>query len=214
MEYPLVSTIILSILIPVWNQEELVIKALDHLPRRDDTEVIVRDDGSTDNTLANLKQYRKDHPEINLTVTSNDTNRGVAYTKNRLLKQAKGKWIHIHDSDDWVYTDLYDKMISEWLAAHSDADIVCMDLEINSGERLPLNDKTQIALCAQISRFIKRAFVKGTTFPEEIRAGDDRYFADEMLSRNPKIIYSGIMAYHYNYPREGSLFDLQVKGLI
>lgn len=58
-------------------------------------------------------------------------------------------------------TNLYDKVISEWLTAHSDADIVCMDLEINSGQRLPLNDKTQIALCAQISRFIKRSFVKG-----------------------------------------------------
>ena len=52
------------------------------------------------------------------------------------------------------------------------------------------------------------------TFPEEIRAGDDRYFADEMLARDPKTVYSGIMAYHYNFPKEGSLFDLQVKGLI
>ena len=204
----------LSVLIPVWNQEDLVIKALDHLPRRDDMEIIVRDDGSTDDTLANLMQYRVEHPKLNLTVTSNNINQGVARTKNRLLKAAKGEWIHIHDSDDWVYTDLYDEMVSEWLVRYSDADIVCMDLEINCGERLPLNDMTQIAYCAQISRFIKRSFIKGMTFPEEIRAGDDRYFADEMLTRDPKIVYSGIMAYHYNFPREGSLFDLQVKGMI
>ena len=37
----------LSILIPVWNQEELVIKALDSIPRRDDIEVLAYDDGST-----------------------------------------------------------------------------------------------------------------------------------------------------------------------
>ena len=204
----------LSVLIPAWNQEDFVIKALDHLPRRDDMEIIVRDDGSTDNTLANLMRYRKEHPELNLTVSSNDVNQGVARTKNRLLKDAKGEWVHIHDSDDWVYTELYDEMISEWLASYSDADIVCMDLEINSGERLPLNDMTKVAYCAQIARFIKRSFIKGITFPEEIRAGDDRYFADEMLARDPKTVYSGIMAYHYNFPREGSLFDLQVKGLI
>ena len=89
-----------------------------------------------------------------------------------------------------------------------------MDLEINSGERLPLNEMTKVAYCAQIARFIKRSFIKGMTFPEEIRAGDDRYFADEMLTRDPKTVYSGIMAYHYNFPREGSLFDLQIKGLI
>ena len=204
----------LSVLIPAWNQEDLVIKALDHLPRRDDMEIIVRDDGSTDNTLANLMRYRKEHPELNLTVSSNDVNQGVARTKNRLLKDAKGEWVHIHDSDDWVYTELYDEMISEWLDRYSDADIVCMDLEINSGERLPLNDMTKVAYCAQIARFIKRSFIRGIKFPEEIRAGDDRYFADEMLARDPKTVYSGIMAYHYNFPREGSLFDLQVKGLI
>ena len=208
------SEIKLSILIPVWNQEKLVIKALDHLPWRDDVEVIVRDDGSTDNTLANLKQYKKEHPEIDLTVISNDRNRGVAWTKNRLLEAANGEWIHIHDSDDWVYTDLYDNMISEWLDMCADADIVCMDLEINSGDRLSLNEDSQRALCAQIARFIKRSFVQGITFPEEIKAGDDRYFAEEMLARNPKMVYSGIMAYHYNYPREGSLFDMQMKGLI
>lgn len=204
----------LSILIPVWNQEELVIKALDCLPRRDDIEVLVRDDGSTDNTLANLKRYKEEHPELNLTVVANKGNKGVAWTKNRLLKAAKGEWFHVHDSDDWVYTNLYNKMITEWLTNCKDADVVCMDLEINSGVRYPLNENTQRAYCAQISRFIKRDFVKGMTFPENIRAGDDLYFAEELLTRNPKIVYSGVMAYHYNFPREGSLSYLQLRGLI
>lgn len=204
----------LSVIIPVWNQEELVIKALDHLPRRDDIEVLVRDDGSTDNTLANLREYKEDNPELNLTVVANKGNKGVAWTKNRLLKAAKGEWFHVHDSDDWVYTDLYNKMITEWLTNCKDADVVCMDLEINGGERYPLNENTQRVYCAQISRFIKRDFVKGMTFPENIRAGDDWYFAEELLTRNPKIVYSGVMAYHYNFPREGSLSYLQLRGLI
>lgn len=204
----------LSILIPVWNQEELVIKALDCLPRRDDIEVLVRDDGSTDNTLANLKRYKEEHPELNLTVVANKGNKGVAWTKNRLLKAAKGEWFHVHDSDDWVYTNLYNKMITEWLTNCKDADVVCMDLEVNGGVRYPLNENTQRVYCAQISRFIKRDFVKGMTFPENIRAGDDLYFAEELLTRNPKIVYSGVMAYHYNFPREGSLSYLQLRGLI
>ena len=204
----------LSVLIPVWNQEELVINALEHLPRRDDIEVLVRDDGSTDNTLANLREYKEKHPELNLTVVANKGNKGVAWTKNRLLKAAKGEWFHVHDSDDWVYTNLYNKMITEWLTNCKDADVVCMDLEINGGVRYPLNENTQRVYCAQISRFIKRDFVKGMTFPENIRAGDDWYFAKELLTRNPKIVYSGVMAYHYNFPREGSLSYLQLRGLI
>ena len=45
-----------SIIIPVYNQEELVIMALDSIPKqREDIEVIVIDDGSTDDTLKNLQ---------------------------------------------------------------------------------------------------------------------------------------------------------------
>ena len=145
---------------------------------------------------------------------ANKGNKGVAWTKNRLLKAAKGEWFHIHDSDDWVYTNLYDKMITEWLTNCKDADVICMDLEINGGVRYQLNENTQRVYCAQISRFIKRDFVNGMTFPENIRAGDDWYFAEELLTRNPKIVYSGVMAYHYNFPREGSLSYLQLRGLI
>ena len=204
----------LSILIPVWNQEELVIKALDHLPRRDDIEVLVRDDGSTDNTLANLKKYKEEHPDLNLTVFANKGNKGVAYTKNRLLKVAKGEFIHIHDSDDYVITTLYDRMITEWLYNCNTADIITMDLEINGGTRFAVNRETYRGYCAQTARFIRREFAKGLTFPEEIRAADDWYYAQDLLTRNPNHIFTSVMAYHYNYPREGSLSDLKVKGLI
>lgn len=203
----------LSVLIPVWNQEELVIKALDHLPRRDDMEIIVRDDGSTDNTLANLKQYKEDHPELNLTITANKENKGVAYTKNRLLKAAKGEFIHIHDSDDYVITEDYDRVIGEWLYNCSMADIIIMDLQTNEG-RLVINPDNYRIWCAQISRFIRREFAQGITFPEEIRAGDDWYYAEDLVKRNPNQIFTGVMAYHYNFPREGSLTNLKSKGLI
>lgn len=203
----------LSILIPVWNQEELVIKALDHLPRRDDIEIIVRDDGSTDNTLTNLKQYKEEHPELNLTITANKENKGVAYTKNRLLKVAKGEFIHIHDSDDYVITEDYNRVIGEWLYNCSMADIIIMDLQTNEG-RLVINSDNYRVWCAQISRFIRREFAEGITFPEEIRAGDDWYYAEDLVKRNPNQIFTGVMAYHYNFPREGSLTNLKSKGLI
>ena len=46
----------ISIIIPVYNQEELVIRALDSIPKqRDDIEVMVIDDGSTDDRLKNLQ---------------------------------------------------------------------------------------------------------------------------------------------------------------
>lgn len=197
----------LSVIIPVWNQEELVIRALDHLPRRDDIEILVRDDGSTDATLANLQKYKEEHPELNLTIYSNGENKGVAYTKNLLLKDAAGEYVHIHDSDDYVYTDLYNYLIN-----NLEGDIVCMNLEINDGSHFILTERTQRGYCAQIARFIRREFIEGIQFPEGVY-GDDWYFAEEMLKRDPRIIYSYVTAYHYNYPREDSLYWRQIHGV-
>ena len=199
-----------SILIPVYNQEKLVVKALDCLPRRDDIEVLACDDGSTDDTLAKMLAYRYEHPELRLQVYSNGKNRGVAYTKNKLLDNCKGKYFHIHDSDDYVYTGNYSTVID----LLNDADIYCMDLIINDGRGWHVDDTTKQLYCAQIARFIRKDFAEGIQFPEEVRAGDDWYFAEALLKRNPVTVYTGIPAYHYNYPREGSLCDLRLKGIL
>ena len=101
----------LSILVPVWNQEKLVIRALNHIPCRGDIEVLVRDDGSTDNTLPNLIAYRDDHPDLRMFIYSNGVNKGLYYTTNRLFEDCKGEYFHIHNSDDYVDTDAYNRLI-------------------------------------------------------------------------------------------------------
>ena len=200
----------LSVLIPVYNQETLVIKALDALPRRADMEVLVCDDGSTDKTLANLEAYKDAHPDLNLRVFANDGNKGVACTKNRLLGKAHGEYFHIHDSDDSVITDAYSGLVDRL----NGMDIYTMNLVVNSGAILSITPDTCNYYCAQIARFIRRDFAEGITFPEDVRAGDDWFFANALLERNPRTEYTGVAAYRYNFPREGSLCDLRAKGIL
>lgn len=199
----------LSILIPVYDQEELVITALDHLPRRNDIEVLVRDDGSTDRTLERLYAYAEANPDLPMKVSGNAQNMGVAYTKNRLLEMAQGEYFHIHDSDDHVETGVYDHLIDTALGS---ADVVCFDLIVNSGNVLSVNEKTMRLFCAQIARFIKTEFARGIKFPEAVRAGDDWFFAEDILKREPRTLYTGAAAYRYNFPRVGSLTDLRLRG--
>lgn len=52
-----------SVIIPVYNQEVLVLKALDSIPTRDDIEIIVIDDGSTDDTWTKIWNYTMEHPK-------------------------------------------------------------------------------------------------------------------------------------------------------
>ena len=202
----------LSILTPVWNQEELVIKGLDSIPRRDDIEVLVRDDGSTDNTLANLKQYKKDHPELNMRVFSNGKNLGVAATANKLLASAKGEFFHFLMSDDMVLTEAYNSLIDRLY--DFDADILAMNLLVNNGDTWVLDRKKDEAWCAQACRFIRRSIVEGIKYPEKVKAGEDWFFHREMMARNPRVEYSNVTAYRYNFPRDGSLMNLRARGLI
>ena len=202
----------LSILTPVWNQEELVIKGLDSIPRRDDIEVIVRDDGSTDNTLANLRKYKEEHPELKMRVYSNGKNLGVAATANKLLAAAKGEWFHFLMSDDTVLTNNYSGLIEKLY--NFDGDILAMDLLVNNGDVWHLDESKDEAWCAQACRFIRRSFVEGIKYPEKVKAGEDWFFHKEMMERKPKVEYSGVVAYRYNFPREGSLMNLRARGLI
>lgn len=200
----------LSILIPVWNQEQLLIRALEHIPRRDDIEVLVRDDGSTDNTLSAVIEYKETHEDFPLSVYSNGKNLGLYATMNLLLADSKGEYFHQHNSDDYVDTQVY----SELIDMLDGMDVLTMDLRINDGSVWAVNQSTNRIHCAQAIRFIRKEFVDGLKFNEQMKAASDWYYNEDMLKRNPKIVYSGKVAYMYNFPREGSLVNLRARGII
>ena len=79
---------LLSIIIPVYNKEELVIRAIESIPERDDLEIIVIDDGSTDKTYQNLLDYDREFVLVRLT-----KNKPVGFCRNLGLKRATGEYI-------------------------------------------------------------------------------------------------------------------------
>jgi glycosyltransferase involved in cell wall biosynthesis len=56
----------LSIIIPLYNQEYLIIKALESIKAGFDIETIVIDDGSSDNSFNVVLDYIENHPEKNI----------------------------------------------------------------------------------------------------------------------------------------------------
>ena len=199
-----------SILVPCFNQEVLAIKALDSIPRRDDIEVIARDDGSSDNTLANLLRYRDEHPELNLRVESNGKNLGCFANGNLLLADATGEYIHTLDNDDYLYTDAYSLAIDN---IHGQ-DCVFINLQINSGFTFDLNPDSRMSFCAPTTKFVRRAFAEGIRYTTDTPNAGDWFYAIELFKRNPVCLYTHLVAYHYNHPREGSIYDLKSKGLL
>lgn len=95
----------ISVVIPTFNRSELVIRAIDsvlHQSRPAD-EIIVIDDGSTDDTVSVLKSRYGN--QINLIVTQ--MNSGVSAARNVGISNSYGDWIALLDSDDsWLESKL------------------------------------------------------------------------------------------------------------
>lgn len=199
-----------SVIIPVFNQEELIIKAIESVPKRKDVEIIVIDDGSSDNTWNKITNYRFEHEDfINLRIFSNKENRGVAYTVNKGYDNAKGEYIVLLGSDDYFYTNKFEEIMK----LLDGTDLVYFNLQVNNGDVWRLTPENKTGYCGSV-KFMKRSFVEDTRCPEDKRQGEDWFFYQELLKKNPTEKFTDITVKHYNYPRENSLTDLAIRKLI
>jgi len=92
---------IISIIIPVFNVQEYLPKCLDSLYSQinDNMEVILVNDGSTDNSLTICEQYARIN---NNTIVVDKENGGLSDARNIGTEVASGDYIYYLDSDDWL----------------------------------------------------------------------------------------------------------------
>ncbi len=110
----------LSIVVPVYNVAQYLSKCLDSLLNQDidkeDYEIIVVNDGSTDNSGTIALDYANRYPNITLI---NQENQGLSGARNTGIIAAQGKYIQFVDSDDFLEPNvekaLVDKMEHEHL---------------------------------------------------------------------------------------------------
>lgn len=195
-----------SVVIPVYNQESLIERAIRSIPRRDDIEIIVIDDGSTDDTPNKLVTIGIELNDPNFIVLHNRENMGVGYTVNRGLDIADGEYIVLLGSDDYFYTDEFLKAMEQL----DGTDLVYFDLKVNDGSIFKLTEESKRNLCGS-TKFMRKEFVGDTRNPD-IRQGEDWYFYDELLKKNPTERFTNLIVKHYNYPRKGSLTYIAVHG--
>lgn len=112
---------LVSIIVPVYNCEKYVGRCLDSIVNQtyNDIEVIVVNDGSTDNTQRICEEYDEKYDVIHL---YNQENHGVSYSRNFAIKMSKGEYIQFTDSDDYMNEYMIEKMVDS--AVDNDSDIV------------------------------------------------------------------------------------------
>lgn len=96
---------LISVIIPVFNAATTLVEALESVRNqtyKGDFEVIVINDGSTDESSTVLLQYQKEHPEMKLQILHQE-NKGVSAARNLGLRKAQGDFLALLDADDvWL----------------------------------------------------------------------------------------------------------------
>lgn len=205
-----------SVIIPVYNSEKYLNKCLDSLVNQTlrDIEIIIVNDGSTDNSEKIIKSYLNDS-RINYFAQENQ---GQAAARNRALKLAKGEYISFVDSDDYVDLNMLEELYN---AANSMYDIVVCDFYQTylNGENIDeycsiLKKSEGVISCKDYlfagagpwNKIYKRNFLMDNNFnfPEGI-VYEDYASIPTLAIYNPKIYYVKMAFLHYVQSEESTM---------
>ncbi len=201
-----------SVVIPCFNSSQYIERCVNSVLAQDydDFELIVVNDGSTDNTLEILKAY----DEVNSIKVITQENQGVSIARNLGISLAQGDYIIFIDSDDWVKPGYFEFCKNQLL--NSDVDILLMnhilmsesdecktDHGLSDGEHA-INDVFFASFNGKISNspcdkvFSRKMIVDNLCFfPSGITVGEDALFLCFSLNVSKKIISTNESYYVY-----------------
>lgn len=118
----------LSIIVPIYNVEPYVRKCIESILKQEfvDFELILVDDGSTDNCSVICDEYAEHDARITVIHKENG---GLVSARKAGLRIASGQYIGYVDSDDWIEVDMYQSLCNA--ARKFDVDIVICDIVEN-----------------------------------------------------------------------------------
>ncbi|MGU8897253.1 glycosyltransferase family 2 protein [Clostridium perfringens] len=157
---------IVSVLIPVYNREKYISKALDSVINQtySNLEIIIVDDFSNDKSKEILREYEKKDNRIKIIYKKQ--NKGVGEARNDLISNASGKYIVFCDSDDYI--------------------------ELNEVENLvKIMETKDVDLVIFRYRLIKK---KISLKPKKIYMPNGKYFINDIAKyhlKNPKTLFWG-----------------------
>lgn len=132
----------LSIVVPVFNAEKYLQTCIESIVTHEslDIEVILIDDGSTDNSLKICQEYASKDGRIRIITKDNS---GVSDTRNRGIEEAKGEYIVFVDADDFLVEGALDK-INEAIVLNRKPDLLIWGFS-SVGTRAMRNDTKMLA---------------------------------------------------------------------
>lgn len=201
---------LVSIIVPAYNASGTIVRCISSLVKYkkedDDIEIIVIDDGSTDDTPKLLK-YLKETENIKVYT---QCNKGVSNARNYGLNVANGKYVMFVDADDYITADVFDL-----IKANEKEDFILFSVDetpfqvhsiknvdhIQQEILFPMNgDMNKYRISSPWSKAYKLKIIKDNKikFDERLKIGEDAAFNYEFLKYTKQVLCIDRNMYFYD----------------
>ncbi|MBO7188987.1 MAG: LicD family protein [Alistipes sp.] len=203
----------ISVVIPLYNKEAEVERALRSVVEQSLAvgEIIVVNDGSTDNSESVVKRFIDQHPEAHIRLIT-QPNSGVSATRNRGIEEAKGEYVALLDADDWWLSN-YIAEVCRLMEYYPDCDAYSTAFDVVNNDThtrayVPTTEgyisPAEEALKGRYPIIPSTATLRRSTiqrcggFPEGMRIGEDQWLWVRMIQQKAQFAYSPISLVRYS----------------
>lgn len=200
---------LVSVIVPIYNVGKYVSKCIQSICEQtySNIEIVLVDDGSTDNSGAICDEYKKKDTRIKVI---HKKNAGVSSARNTGITKSTGDYICFVDGDDYVMPDYVEYMLGQ--ITENKADIaLTTQMFGNFDEKQVKNDKIEIwngeeaveaILCYQVPigsycKLFRANFLEGVCFIPEIFIGEGFNFNVEAFQKANKVVAGKRKIYYY-----------------
>ena len=211
------NTLLVSVIIPVYNCESTLQRCVDSVLYQSykNIEVLLIDDGSTDNSLEICNSYLKNNSNVTV---QHFENSGVSSTRNKGLELAKGQYITFVDSDDYLDSECIGTLLGACL--NKEVDIAYCSyyiVENNETKRAinasstfveksdALNVYSPLYSSSVWGKLFKRELLQDLRFQTDMYYGEDTIFYLSAVCKSKSIYYCDSPLYYYCINPKGAM---------
>ena len=203
----------ISVIVPVYNIEQYLPRCLDSILSQThrNLEILIVDDGSTDNSSYVIRQYAKKDKRI---IPIFKKNTGVSDTRNTALDKATGDYIGFVDGDDYIEPDMFEILLNNALKykadiSHCGYQMVFpsrVDYYFNTGTIMEQDNRKGLRDLMTGNNLVEpgiwnklytKEVIGKTRMPSDIKINEDYLFNVEVFRKSKKSIYEDKPLYHY-----------------
>lgn len=210
----------ISVIVPIYNSEKYLETCLRSITSQTyrNLEIILVNDGSTDDSLAICKAFQEIDPRIKILSKSNA---GVSEARNDGVTESRGYYLLFIDSDDYIdldYVETLHRKIKEY-----NADVVISNgIDFDADGEIPAKNRVHENKILRNSealkelysekyfssvcwgKIFKRDVIGNTTFDKAMKIAEDFKFLDEVFAEADTVVVIPERKYHY-FVRNGSV---------